>query len=262
MSDHPAGVAWRAALALWAIPEPIRAAAPEDPFGFCAALFEPDRQAPAALSTTRARDALPVGGTVLDVGCGGGAAGLALVPPAAAVTGVDPDPGMVALFDRSCAQRAIAGRAVLGRWPDVADAVAPHDVVVSHHVVYNVAAIEDFLLALTARARHRVVLEVTRRHPQAELNELWRVLHGVVRPQTPGVEDLLAVLRDLGIDAEVSDAQRPAPQVAQPRDELVTEIRRRLCLPRDADGEIDRLLPADFRVPPPRVTCVWWAGRG
>jgi SAM-dependent methyltransferase len=260
MFDHPAGDAWRAALALWAIPEPIRAAATEDPFGFSAVLFEPDRQAAAAVSTARAREALPMGGTVLDVGCGGGAASFPLVP--AAVTGVDPDPAMVALFERGAAQRSIARRAVLGAWPDVADVVALHDVVVSHHVVYNVAAIEDFLLALTARARHRVVLEVTRRHPQAELNKLWRALHGVARPQTPGVADLLAVLRALGIRAEATDAQRPAPRPAQPRDALVTAVRRRLCLPPSADAEVDRLLPVDHRVPPPLVTCVWWAGGG
>jgi SAM-dependent methyltransferase len=257
-----AGDRWRDALRAWAIPEPIRAAAPEDPFGFCAALFEPDRQAPAALSTARAQEALSVGGTVLDVGCGGGAAGLALVPPAGAVTGVDPDPAMVALFDRGCAQRAIAGRAVLGRWPDVADAVVPHDVVVSHHVVYNVAAIEAFLLALTAHARHRVVLEVTRRHPQAELNELWWHFHRVRRPTAPGVSDLVAVLGGLDIEAQVEPAERPAPAVTQPREALVSFTRRRLCLPPSADDEVDRLLPADHRIPPPRVACVWWAGRG
>jgi SAM-dependent methyltransferase len=256
-----AGDRWRAALAAWAIPEPIRAAAVDDPFAIRPALFHPDALAPAAVSVTRAREALPAGGSVLDVGCGGGAASLALVPGAGSITGVDADPAMLATFEQLCRERLAPdrpapGRAVLGRWPDVAEVVPAHDVVVCHHVVYNVAAIEDFLLALTARTRRRVVLEVTRHHPQAALDELWWHFHQVRRPTDPGVGDLIAVLRELGLDARVEEAERPA--VARPREVLVDFARRRLCLPPSADAEVDRLLPADHCVPPAQVACVWW----
>src|SRR5206468_680590 len=49
-------------------------------------------------SVRRALEALPEGGSVLDVGAGAGAASLPLCPPAAAVTAVDQSPAMLAAF--------------------------------------------------------------------------------------------------------------------------------------------------------------------
>ena len=48
-----------------------------------------------------------------------------------------------------------------GRWPDVAERVAPVDVVVCAHVLYNVKALAEFATALHVRARRRVVVEFT-----------------------------------------------------------------------------------------------------
>jgi precorrin-6B methylase 2 len=253
-----AGQRWRRSLAGWAIPEPVLAAAPDDPFGIPAELFHPRFQACAGLSTSVARDALGPGGSVLDVGCAGGAASVRLVPPAESITGVDANLAMVQLFARVCRERSITGLPVAGRWPDIAGQVKPHDVAVSHHVAYNVGEIEDYLLSLNARARRRVVLEVTAIHPQATLNHLWQHLHGVQRPQTPTADDLVAVLRELGLAPHVEPTRRPVPPTPQPRDLLVSFTRRRLCLDHTADPEIDRLLPADFTAPPPEAVCIWW----
>jgi hypothetical protein len=106
-----------------------------------------------------------------------------------------------------------------------------------------------------------VVVELTEQHPQAALNDLWWHFHGVRRPTAPGVDDLVAVLQELGVEARVEPAQRPSAAVAQPRDEVVRFARRRLCLPPSADAEVDRLLSADHRVPPPHGACVWWEGK-
>jgi precorrin-6B methylase 2 len=252
-----AGQRWRRSLAGWAIPEPVLAAAPDDPFGIPAELFHPRFQACAGLSTSVARDALGPGGSVLDVGCAGGAASVRLVPPAGSITGVDANLAMVQLFARVCRERSITGLPVAGRWPDIAGQVKPHDIAVSHHVAYNVGEIEDYLLSLNARARRRVVLEVTAIHPQATLNHLWQHLHGVQRPQTPTADDLVAVLRELGLAPHVEPTRRPVPPTPQPRDLLVSFTRRRLCLDHTADLEIDRLLPADFTAPPPEAVCIW-----
>ncbi|MDP9241458.1 MAG: SAM-dependent methyltransferase, partial [Actinomycetota bacterium] len=84
---------WRDELASWAIPDEILAAASESPWGFPVELFrvadavEPSM--PDTPSRRRALEALPAGGSVLDVGCGGGAASLALAPPAGRLVGVD-----------------------------------------------------------------------------------------------------------------------------------------------------------------------------
>ena len=80
---------WRLALEAWAIPEVILAQAEVSPWILPPALF----QTPAAISPTpsheRAREALGLEASVLDVGCGGGVAAFALLPEVQRVTGVD-----------------------------------------------------------------------------------------------------------------------------------------------------------------------------
>lgn len=67
--------------------------------------------------------------------------------------------------------------------PQVADEVEPADVAVSHHAIYRVVEIEDFISALTTRARHRTVLELSAHPPLVGLNPLWQAFHGIERPE-------------------------------------------------------------------------------
>ncbi len=90
------------------------------------------------------------GGTVLDVGCGGGAAALALVPPAQHVTGTDSAADMLDAFTHACRERGVAHRTVLGSWPDTAAEAGTADVVVCHHVGYNTADLGPFVSAIDA----------------------------------------------------------------------------------------------------------------
>src|SRR5579864_8046761 len=92
---------WTQMLASWAIPEQILAAAPESPWGFPADLFA--RRADKAANqltpaNRRALEVLPKGGTVLDVGCGAGAASLPLAHQAGHLVGVDPSESMLDAF--------------------------------------------------------------------------------------------------------------------------------------------------------------------
>src|SRR6478752_7145999 len=113
-----------------------------------------------------ATDLLGSGGTLLDVGCGGGRSSLPLGAAATAVVGVDVQDAMLEQFAAAAVRRGIAATTVAGRWPDVAPAVDPADVVVCHHVAYNVPDIAPFLAALDDHARRGVVVEVTAVHPQ------------------------------------------------------------------------------------------------
>ena len=61
----------------------------------------------------------------------------------------------------------------LGRWPDVAPQTPAADVAVCGHVAYNAPDLDAFVVALTAHARRRVVLELTDRHPLSWMNDLW-----------------------------------------------------------------------------------------
>jgi SAM-dependent methyltransferase len=241
-------------LAAWAIPPEILESAPEPPWGFPVALFHAEAESPETPSRDKAAEVLPDGGTVLDVGCGGGAAGLALAPPAAVVIGVDQGADLLADFRATAESRGIGHREVHGSWPDVAGAVAPADVVVCHHVFYNVADLPAFAAALTSHARHRVVVELTATHPLTSSRELWRHFHGIDRPTGPSADVALQVLRECGIAPSSTAWQRPPRDV--PREAYVQLNRRRLCLPESADAEIDRVMGSTTW--PRDVLTIWW----
>lgn len=88
--SHHAAERWSRDLADWRIPDEILTAAPQSPWIHPVELFRaPDEPVPDSPSHARARQRLDAGGSVLDIGCGGGRAAFAVAPPAAVVTGVD-----------------------------------------------------------------------------------------------------------------------------------------------------------------------------
>lgn len=255
---------WRADLDSWEIPPEILAAAPESPWGCPPGLFaQAAEEAVHAQTATptpslrRALEALPKGGSVLDVGAGGGAASLPLCPPAAAVTAVDQSPQMLERFADLGERKGIRHSEVEGLWPDVAGRVGPADVVVCNHVLYNVGDLVPFVTALTEHARRRVVVEITAMHPQALLNPLWEHFHGVVRPTRPTAEDAATVLRDLGLDVGVEEVEAPPRGTHDHREEQVAFARRRLCLPAERDAEVAAVLEPPG---PRRQVTLWWPG--
>jgi SAM-dependent methyltransferase len=220
-----------------AIPAEIRAAAPRDPSRHDPARFVP----PAAPEDTPSRRAAlqllgPEGGTVLDVGCGAGAAGLALLPKVSHLTGVDHAEDMLRAFEQACTERGVPHRSVHGPWPDVAPEAGTADVVVSHHVGYNTLELAPFLLALGAAARRGVVVELHAVHPGAWLDPLWLQFHGLRRPPPATAEDVVAVIAEVGIHPEVQRWTRPA-QPRQPDAEIDFSLRR-LCLPEQRRDEV------------------------
>lgn len=253
-----AAARWAEQLAGWAIPEHILAQAPEAPWGFPAAVFRAAARPPEPDSPPRAaaREALPAGGSVLDVGCGGGAGALALVPPAAALIGVDSSSELLDLFAADAEVAGVAHSEVHGSWPEVATSVPAADVVVCHHVVYNVADIGPFVAALTGHARRRVVVELTARHPLCATVPLWRHFWGIDRPQGPSAEDLLDVIAGLGITPSVARGSRPGHR-DRSDPAHVSMVRRQLCLPASREPEVADAL-ADLPDAPVEIVAAWW----
>src|SRR5204863_7960861 len=97
-----AATRWREDLARWAIPDQILERAPESPWHFPVKLFASRADSVQGTAPTpsnlRALEALPKGGSVLDVGCGAGAASLALTSLASTLLGVDTSGEMLEAF--------------------------------------------------------------------------------------------------------------------------------------------------------------------
>jgi len=243
--------AWGAALRSWAIPEEILRAAPESPWAYPVGVFrtraEASRAGAASSSPSpspsirRAAEALPEGGSVLDVGSGSGAASLALVPPAGFVTAVDPMEDMLASFTDLATAAGVGFSTVQGSWPHAAGEVEPADVVVCAHVLYNVQDLRPFVEAMAERARRRVVVEITRDHPRAWMNDLWMTFWGLARPERPTADDAQAALRELGVRPRREDCILPRLG-HETREESVAAARRRLCLTAGRDPEVARAL--------------------
>ena len=237
LTGGAAAARWRELLAARAIPDEILAAAPQDPSRHDPARFVP----PATPQDTPSRRAAlqllgPDGATVLDVGCGAGAAGLALLPRVSHLTGVDHADDMLRAFERACTERGLAHRSVHGPWPQTAAQAGVADVVVSHHVGYNTLELAPFLAALEAAARRGVVVELHAVHPGAWLDPLWAHFHGLHRPPPATADDMLAVLAEIGVYPEVQRWIRPA-QDRSPEAEVVFSLRR-LCLPAQRRDEV------------------------
>jgi SAM-dependent methyltransferase len=245
-----------------AVPQAILDGAPEPEFTLEPERFrwrpEEDARQPVRPSRRRALEALPEGGTVLDVGVGGGASSLGLAPRPGLIIGVDSLPGMLESFEASALAAGVAARAVLGSWPDVAPEVRPVDVAVCHHAIYRVVEIEDFISAMTTRARSRVVIELSAHPPLTAFNPLWKSLHGVDRPDRAVADEAQAVLADMGLAVEREDMVLPA-SVQEVTPELVAFARRRLYVGPDRDAEIEEYLRT--REPQEhRVVALWWPG--
>ena len=251
---------WRADLASWAIPDEILAQAPEQPWIHPVSMFTVDDDIPDSHSHQVAREAVPTGGSVLDVGSGGGRASMALVPPASTLVAVDQQQGMLDAFAEAAQRRGVRSQEFLGDWPAVADDVPECDVVVCHHVAYNVADIGPFLLALDAHARTRVVLEVPEHHPLSNMNPLWKQFWDLDRPTRPTAEDLAAIAGALGFDAHLDLWQDETwgRRVTLPDDERVRFARIRLCLTEDRDAEVAAALIAQADARPRDVATIWW----
>lgn len=264
---------WADQLAAWRIPDEILARAPRSPWIHPVDVFAvPEGPVPDSPSHRRAREGLAEVGpddtpSALDLGCGGGRASFAVVPPARRVTGVDTSADMLAAYAAAADRRGVAHAEVLGSWPEVADRTPRADVVVAHHVAYNVADLADFALAAGTHARRRVVLELPERHPLSWMAPLWRHFWGLERPDGPSAEDALAVLVEAGLPARLETwtedhvdgdrGGRPG-RAALAWERRVELTRIRLCLPADRDAEVAEALRRWEVAGPRRVATLWW----
>lgn len=248
---------WAKSLAEWAIPQEILDQAQTSPWIHPPVLFQIPDEINTTISHARAAQTLPVGGTVLDVGCGGGIATFALTPPATHVIGVDHQSEMLEMFSANATKHGATSEVFEGFWPDVATEVPMADVVVCHHVVYNVADIGPFLQELDSHARFRVVIEMPTKHPLSNMSGAWQHFWNLERPTQPTSEDLLEVLKEIGINAYVQYWTGPLRDRID-IDQDAEFMRIRLCLPPERLAEVREYLLANALPRQREIATIWW----
>ncbi len=248
---------WRYSLDAWAIPEEILAAAEESPWIHPLEFFQVPDVIESSPSHDRAREALPSGGSVLDVGCGAGIAAFALAPPAAHVIGVDRQAEMLAEFHVCAEQRGVACATIEGSWPEVADETPSSDIVTAHHVVYNVGDIVPFIRALNDHARVRVVLEMPDHHPLAPMSAAWRHFWRLERPLAPTSSDLVDVLTESGIEAH-QEQWSGTMRTAKNLEDAAHLMRIQLCLPQSREDEVREYLISRPSSSVRALSTIWW----
>jgi SAM-dependent methyltransferase len=246
---------WANALAQWAIPPDILSTAQTSPWIHPPVLFQIPDEITSTISHIRASEALPTGGSVLDVGCGGGIATFAT--PSSHVIGVDHQIEMLQMFAENAKKHNMSCDVYEGFWPEIAAQVPAADVVVSHHVVYNVADIGPFLQELNSHAKSRVVIEMPAQHPLTNMSGAWQHFWNLERPTQPTSEDLMHVLKEIGIGAHLENWTGPLrDRVDLERDSEFMRIR--LCLPPERAPEVRQYL-IDHPLPKQReIATIWW----
>lgn len=248
---------WATQLQAWAIPQEILDQAPESPWIHPVSTFTPSGNlfvdTPSRL---RALEALPQNGSVLDIGCGGGRAAFGLTPPATLVIGVDHQQGMLDVFTQQAQQRNVDVTTILGDWPDVETRTPIADVVVCHHVFYNVQNIAPFIRAMSEHARRRIVVEIPQHHPLSSLSALWKEFWDLERPTHPTSADAVEAIRQCGYQPHselfTQDlGERPVS------DDDVRFTRIRLCLSADRDNDIRTFLE-NHPVTTRELAAIWW----
>lgn len=261
-NDGAAARAWRTALNDWAIPDEIRNAAVSFPYEMDPALFRPRPEGDGAsqsLATRRALEALPAGrnNSVIDVGCGGGAATMAVSSHVDRATGVDQSSAMLAVFAEEAAARAVECTTIVGTWPDVAIDAGTADLVLCHHVAYNVADLGPFVTALHTAARSRVVMELTLTHPQTANAALWRQFWDLDRPSEPSADDALAVIHEIGIEATLEVGSAGALRREASVEARAVTAARMLCLGPDRLPEVENAVRSLAPRSDQRAV-IWW----
>jgi 2-polyprenyl-3-methyl-5-hydroxy-6-metoxy-1,4-benzoquinol methylase len=167
---------------------------------------------------------------VIDVGAGGGRLAIPLAARCRELVAVEPSPGMRAVLEEEIARHGVRNiRVVAATLEDASPAeLGPAALVFAAHVTYGVRPIEPFLRKLDERATRHAAIVVMRDPPQAPLAGFWRAVHGEERRRLPCRDEVVAALREIGLEPEVRSLGPAPPLKLGPREEAIDLVRFRL----------------------------------
>lgn len=210
--------------------------------------------------------------TVLDVGAGPGRHVIPLARRVARVIAVEPSTAMRAQLREAIARERLSNVEIIeARWP--VSTVDPADVVICSHVVYGVAEIERFVRALGTAARRHVAIVLRYGQREGPLLDLFARVWGERRGLAPTCVDLVGVLAQLGIYANLTVAPMGAGSGRATRfpsfEDAVAQVRADLLNPVSPEAEAiiradlaSRLVAIDGEFELPRPTgyagILWW----
>jgi SAM-dependent methyltransferase len=155
----------------------------------------------------------------VDVGGGAGRNSLPMASRCREVINVEPSPGMLAEFRASAEEAGITNaRAIESGWMEADDIEG--DVLLAAHVAYFVAQIQPFIEKLERSARRRIIIDELTVPPPNQSAGFFRLVYGEDELFVPGPDELLPVVEEMGIDAEVIEigsawARRPLPKTRE-----------------------------------------------
>ena len=245
-------------------PPHILARAPQSPWIHPWPCSPPPAQEPDTPSHRAAREALPDGGTVLDVGCGGGRAAFALTPPAALVVGVDHQQAMLDSFAQAAAAAASTHVEVLGDWPDVAPGTPARtsSCAITSPTTSRRWAVRPGAHREGAAPRRPRAAGPAPAGPEAPL---WRRFWGLERPVGPTAEDAARCSGRPGSTSGSRSGTTRHRRGRRPGRRGTGALARvRLCLPAERDPEVAAALAELGPAGPRRLATICWqaeAGR-
>jgi 2-polyprenyl-3-methyl-5-hydroxy-6-metoxy-1,4-benzoquinol methylase len=182
-----------------------RVAGPQgDVWAALAPAFQADPKRPLDSLLTKIATFIRPDDVLIDVGGGAGRLSLPLAPRCKAVVVVDPSAGMHDGFDSILnSSRITNARFVEADWLD-ANACSG-DVALVAHVTYFVPKIVPFIEKLNSEISRRAIVSVRSVPPPNQVAPFFELVHDEPYAPVPGHRELLAVLEELGIAAELID---------------------------------------------------------
>jgi len=142
--------------------------------------------------------------TLIDVGGGAGRLSLPLALRCRDVVIVDPSEGMRSVFEKTAKDAGISNaRFVTADWLE-ADGIEG-DVALVAHVTYFVREIAPFVSKLNSAIGRRVMICVRSVPPPNQIGPFFALAHGEELARLPGHEELMDVLKEIGVTAELID---------------------------------------------------------